>query len=264
MLPTPSAISNTLAIAERCDDHIIETGVYHLPIFTCPDSVDVNGYRNSITNDEYRLRYLVMGRDEKDRGLDQAAINAKLQEDAYLAELCAVGMRNRYGENITNEARERLAFELQTIYRMGFSAYFLIVQDFINWAKDHDIPVGPGRGSAAGSIVAYSLGITDMCPLRYGLLFERFLNPDRISMPDIDIDFCKDRRQEVIDYVSDKYGKEAVTQIMTLGTMKARMAIKDVCRAYSWEPDESQQLANLILKTPAVNTPLGFASIKSP
>ena len=147
---------------------------------------------------------------------------------------------------------------------MGFSAYFLIVSDFINWAKDNDIPVGPGRGSAAGSIVAYALGITDMCPLRYGLLFERFLNPDRISMPDIDIDFCKDRREEVIDYVRIKYGKQAVTQIMTLGTMKARMAIKDVCRAYSWEPDESQQLANLIPEDPSGKHTIGVCLNQKP
>ena len=206
----PEAISNTLVIAERCKGCNIPTGEYHLPVFDCPDDKDPND---------------------------------------YLRELCEAGVRKRYAE-ITEEIQERLDFELQTILNMGFAAYFLIVSDFIMWAKNQDIPVGPGRGSAAGSIVAYALGITDICPLRYGLLFERFLNPDRVSMPDIDIDFCKDRRGEVIQYTSDKYGKDAVTQIMTLGTMKARMAIKDVSRAYSWTPDEAQQLANLVPEDP--------------
>ena len=134
---------------------------------------------------------------------------------------------------------------------MGFLGYFLIVQDFINWAKDQDIPVGPDA-VAAGSLVAYCLGITTSA-LRYGLLFERFLNPGRISMPDIDIDFCKDRRGEVIEYVYQKYGRESVTQIMTLGTMKARMAIKDVARAYDWTPEEAQNWPTSSRGSPATH-----------
>ena len=245
----PAAIANSLAIAERCEAAVIPTGTYHLPVFTCPDSVDLAGYRQTLAEDEYAKRYLVDIND-KPRGLDETAIAEKEQTDAYLAECCVAGVRQRY-DTITEGIQERLDFELATIARMGFSAYFLIVSDFINWAKENDIPVGPGRGSAAGSLVAYSLGITDICPLRYGLLFERFLNPGRVSMPDIDIDFCKDRRAEVIDYVAEKYGRDAVTQIMTLGTMKARMAIKDVARAYDWTPEDAQGIANLVPEDPS-------------
>ncbi|MHC5068781.1 MAG: DNA polymerase III subunit alpha, partial [Planctomycetota bacterium] len=246
----PEALANTARIAERCAGFNIPIGVYHLPVFDSPPETDVSGYRATLIDDEYHARYVV-DPNGTERGLTDEQIQAKLREDALLAQLCVGGMRHRYGDDISTEAQERLEFELATIARMGFSAYFLIVSDFINWAKDRDIPVGPGRGSAAGSIVAYALGITDMCPLRYGLLFERFLNPGRVSMPDIDIDFCKDRRGEVIDYVADKYGREAVTQIMTLGTMKARMAIKDVGRAFGWTPDETQELANLVPEDPS-------------
>jgi DNA polymerase-3 subunit alpha len=125
---------------------------------------------------------------------------------------------------------ERLDFEINTILNMGFPGYFLIVGDFINWAKKNGCPVGPGRGSGAGSLVAYSLKITDLDPLQYNLLFERFLNPERVSMPDFDIDFCQTNRDRVIDYVKDKYGRDAVSQIATFGTMAARAAIRDVGR----------------------------------
>lgn len=148
----------------------------------------------------------------------------------YLRDLCHQGMIYRYGE-ITEELRERLEYELTTIESMGYVEYFLIVWDFINYAKENDIMVGPGRGSAAGSIVAYSLRITDIDPMKYGLIFERFLNPERISMPDIDIDFCYERRQEVINYVVEKYGVEKVAQIITFGSMKAKAAVRDVGRA---------------------------------
>ncbi len=208
----PEAISNTRRVSEMCASDVLPTGSYHLPYFTCPDN---------------------------------------LSDIDYLRQLCATGMQQRYHGNPPPEADERLDFELQTIAEMGFAAYFLIVADFINWAKNENIPVGPGRGSAAGSLVAYAIGITDICPLRYGLLFERFLNPGRKSMPDIDIDFCKDGRGRVIDYVSQKYGSEAVVQIMTLGTMKARMAIKDVARAYGWTPEDAQTLANLVPEDPS-------------
>jgi DNA polymerase III subunit alpha len=208
----PEAISNTQRVVELCRHSKIPTGTYYLPSFSCPENKS---------------------------------------EEVWMRELCERGVRQRYGDNPGDEVHQRLSFELDTILKMGFASYFLIVADFINWAKNQGIPVGPGRGSAAGSIVAYVMGITDMCPLKYGLLFERFLNPGRKSMPDIDIDFCKDRRGEVIDYVAQKYGHDAVTQIMTLGTMKARMAIKDVARAYHWTPEESQELANLVPEDPS-------------
>lgn len=149
--------------------------------------------------------------------------------EEYLEHLCNKGLEERY-ENITQEVLDRLEFELNTIKDMGYVDYFLIVWDFINYAKENDIIVGPGRGSAAGSIVSYCLSITDIDPIKYSLLFERFLNPERVSMPDIDIDFCYERRQEVIDYVVTKYGKDKVVQIVTFGTMAARGVIRDVGR----------------------------------
>ncbi|MBO4799012.1 MAG: DNA polymerase III subunit alpha, partial [Lachnospiraceae bacterium] len=147
----------------------------------------------------------------------------------YLNKLCYQGLERRY-PNPSQELKDRLKYELDTINKMGYVDYFLIVWDFINYAKTQGIPVGPGRGSAAGSIVSYTLGITDIEPLRFNLLFERFLNPERVSMPDIDIDFCYERRQEVIDYVVRKYGKDRVVQIVTFGTMAARGVIRDVGR----------------------------------
>ncbi|MDF2951123.1 MAG: polymerase alpha subunit [Anaerocolumna sp.] len=148
----------------------------------------------------------------------------------YLKKLCVEGLERRF-TNPSQELRERLEFEIETIRSMGFVDYFLIVWDFIKFARDHEIMVGPGRGSAAGSIVSYSLGITNIDPIKYNLLFERFLNPERLTMPDIDIDFCFERRQEVIDYVVKKYGKDRVVQIVTFGTMAARAVIRDVGRA---------------------------------
>lgn len=184
------ALENTHKISSRC--HVeIEFGQYKLPHFDVPD-----GY----------------------------------SAESYLRELCEKGLRERYGEK-AESLRERLDYELDTISSMGFVDYFLIVWDFIKYAKDRGIPVGPGRGSAAGSLVAYSLNITDIIdPIHYNLLFERFLNPERVTMPDIDIDFCYERRQEVIDYVNRKYGNDHVVQIVTFGTMSARMVIRDVGR----------------------------------
>ena len=163
------------------------------------------------------------------RKLPQFDTPAPFTSQEYLRHLCEEGLVRRYGEQ-AGQHRERLEYELDTISGMGFVDYFLIVWDFIRYAKEHDIMVGPGRGSAAGSIVSYCLGITDIEPTRYGLLFERFLNPERVSMPDIDIDFCFERRQEVIDYVVEKYGKERVAQIVTFGTMAAKAVIRDVGR----------------------------------
>ncbi|MCR4605613.1 MAG: DNA polymerase III subunit alpha [Eubacterium sp.] len=186
----PEAIENTVKIAERCDVEI-EFGNYKLPHFDVPDG---------FTSEE------------------------------YLKKLCEEGLVRRYGDD-AEKYSDRLSYELKTISDMGFVDYFLIVWDFIKFAKDHDIPVGPGRGSAAGSIVAYTLGITDIVdPVRYQLIFERFLNPERVTMPDIDIDFCYERRHEVIEYVKEKYGADHVSQIVTFGTLKARMVIRDVGR----------------------------------
>lgn len=163
----------------------------------------------------------------------------------YLTMLCREGLKNRYGE-VSKELSDRLEYELETIRNMGFVDYFLITWDFIKYAKDHDIMVGPGRGSAAGSIVSYSLGITDIDPIKYNLLFERFLNPERLTMPDIDIDFCFERRQEVIDYVTKKYGKDKVVQIVTFGTMAARAVIRDVGRALDLPYAQVDAVAKMI------------------
>ncbi|HPU41615.1 MAG TPA: DNA polymerase III subunit alpha [Acetivibrio clariflavus] len=163
----------------------------------------------------------------------------------YLRELCYEGLKHHYGENIEDKV-DRLEYELSVIKQMGYVDYFLIVSDFIRYAKDRGIPVGPGRGSAAGSLVAYCLGITNIDPLKYNLLFERFLNPERITMPDIDIDFCYERRQEVIDYVVRKYGEDKVSQIITFGTMAARGAIRDVGRALDIPYNEVDVVAKMI------------------
>ena len=164
---------------------------------------------------------------------------------SYLTELCQKGIVERYG-TITPELKERLDYELKTISSMGFVEYFLIVWDFIKYAKDHDIAVGPGRGSAAGSIVAYVLRITDIDPLKFNLIFERFLNPERVTMPDIDIDFCYERRPEVIDYVIRKYGADQVSQIITFGTMAAKNAIRDVTRALDLPYSDGDRIAKMI------------------
>ncbi|MDQ2913784.1 MAG: DNA polymerase III subunit alpha, partial [Chloroflexota bacterium] len=172
-------------------------------------------------------------------------------ENELLVRLATAGAHERYGETLSPEVKERLEYELGVITKTGYAGYFLIVYDFIKAARDRDIPVGPGRGSAAGSLVAYALRITDVCPLKYDLLFERFLNPERVSMPDIDVDFCFERRGEVIEYVRQKYGKESVGQIVTFGTMKSRAAIKDVGRTLGFTPAETDALAKLIPNGPA-------------
>ncbi len=163
----------------------------------------------------------------------------------YLNKLCFEGLEKQY-QPVTEELRERLNYELATIRNMGYVDYFLIVWDFIKYARDHDIMVGPGRGSAAGSLVAYTLGITQLDPIRYDLLFERFLNPERVSMPDIDVDFCFERRQEVIDYVVEKYGKDRVVQIVTFGTLAARGVIRDVGRVLDMPYAQVDVIAKMI------------------
>jgi DNA polymerase-3 subunit alpha len=166
--------------------------------------------------------------------------------DEYLADLCAQGLKKKYGENIKKEVLDRLNYELGVISQTGFASYFLIVQDFVNWAKENRIVVGPGRGSIGGSLVAYLLGITNIDPLKYNLLFERFLNPGRVSLPDIDLDFTDRRRDEVINYVAKKYGQDKVAQIITFGTMAARAVVRDVGRALGYPYLFCDKIAKLI------------------
>ena len=169
---------------------------------------------------------LTVGAATADSVSDEAA-ELRRQAEEGLAN--GSGSRSGPGRDRGNY-RARLAFEVDVITRMEYPGYFLIVADFIKWAKDEGIPVGPGRGSGAGSLVAYALTITDLDPIRFGLLFERFLNPERVSMPDFDIDFCQDRRGEVIDYVQERYGRDQVAQIITFGTLQARGVLRDVGR----------------------------------
>ncbi|KWT92949.1 DNA polymerase III subunit alpha [Candidatus Magnetominusculus xianensis] len=181
--------------------------------------------------------------------LPQYAIENGLTPDDYMERLARTGIKKKLGSTIAPDYAERFETELKIIKKMGFSSYFLIVWDFINYARTKDIPVGPGRGSAAGSLIAYSLDITDIDPLKYNLLFERFLNPERISMPDIDVDFCKDKRGEVINYTAEKFGKDHVAQIITFGTMAAKAAIRDVGRALAMPYSEVDKIAKLIPAT---------------
>ena len=203
----PEAIENTVKIADKCNVEF-EFGHTILPNYDVPK--------------EFETHY------------------------DYFKKLCDDGIKQRYGENPSKEILDREAYELSIIKKMGFVDYFLIVWDYIHFAKENGIPVGPGRGSGAGSIVAYSIGITDIDPIRYGLMFERFLNPERISMPDFDVDFCYERRQEVIDYVARKYGKDHVSQIITFGTMAAKMVIRDVARVLDVPYSEADNLAKMI------------------
>ena len=219
----PSALANTVEIAKRCNLTLV-LGKAMLPEFPTPE---VNGEK--MTPEAY-FRYA------SQQGLDERLQH--LYPDAARRDT----ERPRY--------QERLAFEINTILKMGFPGYFLIVGDFINWAKANGCPVGPGRGSGAGSLVAYALKITDLDPLQYNLLFERFLNPDRVSMPDFDIDFCQGNRDRVIDYVKQKYGKEAVSQIVTFGTMAARAAIRDVGRVLDMSYTFCDGISKLIPNKP--------------
>ena len=203
----PDAIENTVKIAEKCNVEF-EFGHTILPNYDVPP--------------EFETHY------------------------DYFKKLCDDGIKNRYGDNPSKEILERAEYELIIIKKMGYVDYFLIVWDFIHYAKTHDIPVGPGRGSGAGSIIAYAIEITDIDPIKYGLLFERFLNPERISMPDFDVDFCYEHRQDVIDYVSRKYGHDHVSQIITFGTMSARMVIRDVARVLDFPYSEADKLAKMI------------------
>jgi DNA polymerase-3 subunit alpha len=206
----PDVLENTLKIADEAG---VEFGKkYHVPSFPLPEGIAT--------------------------------------ENDLLEKLAGEGAARRYGTPLPPEVSERLAYELGVITKTGYAGYFLIVADFIQAARDRGIPVGPGRGSAAGSLVAYALGITNVCPLKFDLLFERFLNPERVSMPDVDVDFCFERRGEVIEYVRQKYGRESVCQIVTFGTMKSRAAVKDVGRVLGFTPAETDALAKLIPNAP--------------
>lgn len=216
----PQALANTEKIAKRCNVEI-EFDVTKLPRFAVPEGFTSWTYLNYLCYEGLKKRY------------PEQAADISVEEFVRLAKEESVEDRKDVVIKIaedTNNIFQRLAYELSVIYSMGYVDYFLIVWDYINFAKRHDIPVGPGRGSAAGSIVSYCLEITDLDPIKYSLIFERFLNPERVSMPDIDVDFCYERRQEVIDYVVEKYGKDCVSQIVTFGTMAARAVIKDVGR----------------------------------
>lgn len=174
--------------------------------------------------------------------------------DEYFRKVCYEGLVARYGEEKAKEPvlTERLDYEIDTINQLGFASYFLITADFINWGREQNIPVGPGRGSAAGSLVAYTMGITDICPMRFGLLFERFLNPERVSPPDVDIDFCQTRRPEVIEYVRQKYGERSVSHIITYGTLGAKSVIRDVSRVMGVSYGEADRIAKMIEAKPGV------------
>ncbi len=219
----PSALANTVEIARRCSLTLV-LGKPQLPDFPTPE---VNGQRMPL--DAYFAQESRLGLDRRMLTLFPNPDERELEYPRY---------------------RERLEFEIQTIVKMGFPGYFMIVSDFIVWAKDHGCPVGPGRGSGAGSLVAYALFITDLDPLRYKLLFERFLNPDRISMPDFDIDFCQGNRDRVIEYVKDKYGRDAVSQIATFGTMAAKAALRDVGRVLGMGYGHVDSIAKLIPAPP--------------
>ena len=203
----PDAIENTVKIADKCNVEF-EFGHTILPNYDVPE--------------QYATHY------------------------DYLKELCDNGLKERYGENLSDEIIKRAEYEIGIIKKMGYVDYYLIVWDFIHYAKSHGIPVGPGRGSGAGSILAYAIGITDIDPMKYGLLFERFLNPERISMPDFDVDFSDEKRQDVIDYVANKYGHDHVSQIITFGTMAAKMVIRDVARVLDYPYAEADKLAKMI------------------
>lgn len=215
----PEALTNTVRIAEMCNLKM-QSGVYHFPHFSLPDNQSL----------EDHLEHLCK------KGFDERIQHITASYESFTEELHA-----KYDE--------RLRYELEVIRKTGFAGYFLIVSDFIAYARSHDIPVGPGRGSAAGSLVAYCLGITNIDPIKYDLLFERFLNPERISMPDIDVDLCIEGRERVIQYVTEKYGKENVAQIITFGTMKSKAAVRDVGRALAFPYAEVDKIAKLIPAT---------------
>jgi len=229
----PTAVANTLEIAKRCN-LVLELGQPQLPIFPTPNGMPPEEYFRFASHEGLKERMLLLYPDPAER---------ERQMPRYV---------------------ERLEFEIGTILKMKFPGYFLIVGDFINWAKQNGCPVGPGRGSGAGSLVAYALKITDLDPLQYELLFERFLNPERVSMPDFDIDFCQANRDRVIDYVKDKYGREAVSQIATFGTMAARAAVRDVGRVLDMSYTFCDGISKLIPNKPGTHITIADALEQEP
>ncbi|HBO27343.1 MULTISPECIES: DNA polymerase III subunit alpha [Culturomica] len=257
----PEAIENTQEIVDKVEDYQLDSDPL-MPVFPIPPELG--------TEEEYRRKYtqedlfneftrdekgnVVMSEEEahkkiKKLGGYERIYRIKLEAD-YLKELTMKGVIKRYGENPSPEVMERINFELHIMKTMGFPGYFLIVQDFIQAARDMGVIVGPGRGSAAGSAVAYCLGITNIDPIKYDLLFERFLNPDRISLPDIDVDFDDDGRQRVLEWVTQKYGADKVAHIVTFGSMAAKMAIKDVARVLKLDLSEANRLAKMVPEAP--------------
>ena len=238
----PEAIDNTLEILDKIEKYSIDRD-HVLPKFELPQEFTDN---LPYWLDKY-ADVIDAGRNDENGNYRGDEFCASV---AYMCKICYDGAKVRYGDSLSNEQAERLDFELKTISRMGFPDYFLIVQDFINWAKNNGISVGPGRGSAAGSAAAYCFGITNLDPIRYDLLFERFLNPDRISMPDIDVDFDDEGRYRVIQYVQEKYGEDHISHVITFGTMAAKLAIKDVARVCRLPLEESNRLTKIIPDRP--------------
>lgn len=249
----PEAISNTMEILDKVENYAIDRG-HVLPKFQIEqsflDNIDfyLDKYADIIENGKYEV--------EKDHDGNEVSRNYRGDEFcrsvAFLCHLTYEGARERYGDVLTKEQNDRIHFELMTISYMGFPDYFLIVQDFINWGRRNGVSVGPGRGSAAGSCVAYCLHITNLDPIRYDLLFERFLNPERISMPDIDVDFDDEGRYRVIQYVQEHYGSDHISHVITFGTLAAKLAVKDVARISNLPLPESNRLTKMIPDRPIV------------
>ncbi len=259
----PEALENTVEIAKRCNLDI-ELGTYYLPDFPIPDDFESDSwFAENIAYEELQ-GHAALAMQEKWQGKEQQAdYQLMLKTNIFFQKISYEGLFWRLSSILPDKAAadyqqqfdayiERLQFELNIIMQMGFPGYFLIVMDFIQWAKDHDIPVGPGRGSGAGSLVAYSQKITDLDPLEYDLLFERFLNPERVSMPDFDVDFCMDKRDQVISYVADNYGRDAVSQIITFGTMAAKAVVRDVARVQGKSYGLADKLSKMIPPTPGM------------
>jgi len=243
----PDALANTKDIAEKVENFELDSAPI-MPVFPIPEEIGTEeGFKDKYTEQDLREEF---GDDAFDRlGGYEKVIRVKL-ESFFLRYLTYKGAKQRYGDPIDKAVRDRLDFELNTIKTMGYPGYFLITQDFINWAKEKGVLVGPGRGSAAGAAVSYCTGITNIDPIKYDLLFERFLNPDRISLPDVDIDFDDDGRQLVLNYVTEKYGQDKVAHICTFGTMATKLAIRDVARVLKLPLPEADRLAKLVPDAP--------------
>ena len=239
-------LANSLAIAEQVDVQFRKT--YHVPAFPLAEEERAALLQRAKETGVFDAAsdYAFL----KDAALSNEDREQRIVEIQLLRDLAYAGAHRRFGEKLPDEVVERLEYELGVISGAGYAGYHLIVQDFIAWARSQGIPVGPGRGSAAGSLVCYCLGITNLDPLKYDLLFERFLNPARVSMPDIDVDFDYERRGEVIEYVRQKYGRDAVCQIVTFGTLKSRAVVRDVGRVLGFSPAETDRLAKMIPNAP--------------